>query len=357
MSRASIIALILVFSGLAGQAAGQEKQAPVVAVFEIENRDSPLTDKHLITLTEYLGTKLGERGMYRIIPRQEIRARLLEQKKESYKECFDQSCQIEIGRELAAEFTVSTTIGKIGDLCLITASLYDLRKAATDKTATAKSPCEVNDLVNAIEEVADKLQGKQEEAKPAPAPKPRKTRPYTPPPPATYKKVPAGPLLPDTFSDVHLVFSYPVHTGGDLINPESLHLGIAASLDFRLTDWFTLGPFFRFTFMDYMIIEASVRTGFLLEISRTFYVHPYILGGFTFEEVRLEYDSGSDVWDLVGFHVRGGLGLKWMFGRDFGVCIDVLAGWSSGVAIEDQVEGADGQAVELAFNFGMVVGW
>jgi hypothetical protein len=356
MSRASIFALVVVFLGLAGQAAGQEKQAPVVAVFEIENRDSPLTDKHMITLTEYLGTKLGEQGRYRIIPRQEIRARLLEQKKESYKECFDQSCQIEIGRELAAEFTVSTTIGKIGDLCLITASLYDLRKAATDKTATAKSPCEVNDLVNAIEQVADKLQAEPTVTEPEPDLKDLKTPDFSRPA-ITYKKAPAGPMLSDTFSDVHLVFSYPLKTTGDLINPESLHLGIAASLDFRLTDWFTLGPFFRFTFMEYMIIEASVRTGFLFEISRTFYVHPYILGGFTFEEVRLDYDSGSDVWDLVGFHVRGGLGLKWMFGRDFGACIDVLAGWSTGVAIEDQVEGADGQAVELAFNFGMVVGW
>jgi hypothetical protein len=37
--------------------------------------------------------------------------------------------------------------------------------------------------------------------------------------------------------------------------------------------------------------------------------------------------------------------------------MDVLAGFSSGVAVESEVEGADGQAVELGINLGMVVGW
>ena len=314
MNRVSMLAISIVFLGLCGQVAAQEQLAPVVAVFGIENRDSPLTAKHLITLTDYLGTKLGERGMYRIIPRQEIRARLLEQKKESFKECFDQSCQIEIGRELAAEFTVSTTIGKIGEVCLITASIYDLRKAATAKTATAKSPCELSDLVNAIEEVADKLQGQQTEAKPAPKPEPKKTPRYTPPP-ITYKKVPAGPMLSDTFSDIHLAFSYLVHVGGDLIDPETPQFGFDATLDFRLTDWFTLGPFFRFSFTDYMIIEAAVRAGLLIEVTERFFIHPYVLGGFTFEEVRLEYWSDSmsaAEWESSGCSA-GTLAYAWTF--------------------------------------------
>jgi hypothetical protein len=46
-----------------------------------------------------------------------------------------------------------------------------------------------------------------------------------------------------------------------------------------------------------------------------------------------------------------------MFSRDFGFCLDLIAGWSSGVAIEDEVEGDDGQAVEISTNLGMVVGW
>jgi hypothetical protein len=356
MSRVSIAACLIAFLGLSGQASGQEKQAPVVAVFDIENRGSPLSKEQLITLTDYLGTKLGERGMYRIIPRRDIHARLTQVKKESYKECYDQSCQIEIGRELAAEFTISSSIGRVGKLCLITASLYDLRKAATSKTATARGPCTEEDLVNAIEEAADKLQGRQsppKETKPAPAPK--RTPRYTPPP-TTYKPAPAGPMLGDVFSDLHLTFGYLVSTGGNMINPETLQFGVDLSLDFRLGNLFTLGPFVRISFSDYFIGEASIRGGILIEITKKLFLHPYVLGGFTYQTVGL--DTSTDYyWDLVGFHVRGGVGIKWMFSRDFGFCLDLIAGWSSGVAIESEVEGDDGQAVEISTNLGMVVGW
>ena len=73
--------------------------------------------------------------------------------------------------------------------------------------------------------------------------------------------------------------------------------------------------------------------------------------------LRENYDDGNDVWDLLGFHVRGGIGIKWMFGQDFGFCLDIVAGWSSGVAIESETDGYDGQAVEISTNLGMVVGW
>jgi hypothetical protein len=356
--RAHLLGFILASLLLAGTGRAQEAKPSVVAVFRIENRGSPLTDQELVSLTDYLGTRLGERGQYRIIPRDEIRARLTAEKKKSFKECVDQSCQIEIGRELAAEFTVSSTIGRVGKLCLITASIYDLRKAATAKTATAKGPCQVEDLVNAIEEVADKLQGERIAQKPRPerGPEPTKTPTYTPPPPVTYQKVPEGPMLPGAFTDMHLTFSYLVSAGGNLIDPETLQFGLDASLDFRLGSLFTLGPFLRIAFTDYFIAEASIRAGILIEITRKFFLHPYVLGGFTYETVGLDTNE-EYYWDLVGFHVRGGLGIKWMFSRDFGFCMDILAGFSSGVAIESEVEGDDGQAVEVAFNFGLVVGW
>jgi hypothetical protein len=339
--------------GLSGQAAGQEKQAPVVAVFDIENRGSPLTKDQLITLTDYLGTKLGEQGVYRIIPRRDIHARLTQVKKESYKECYDQSCQIEIGRELAAEYTISSSIGRVGELCLITASLYDLRKAATARTATARGPCTEEELVNAIEEVADKLQGQKKE--PKPAPKPVRTPRYTPPP-TTYKPAPTGPMLGDAFSDLHLTFGYLVSTGGNLKDPETLQFGVDLSLDFRLGSLFTLGPFIRISFTDFFIAEASIRSGILIEATKKLFIHTYVLAGFTYETVALDTDT-SYYWDLVGFHARGGVGIKWMFSRDFGFCLDLVAGWSTGVAIESDVEGSDGQAVEISTNLGMVVGW
>jgi hypothetical protein len=131
----------------------------VVAVFPLENRGAKLTAEELRSLVDYLATRLGEGGRFLVIPREEMKKRLVEQKQDSYRTCFDQSCQIEIGRELAAQFTVATSISRLGERCVVTAGLYDLGKAATTRSGTAKVGCAPEDLLTAIDEVADKLRG------------------------------------------------------------------------------------------------------------------------------------------------------------------------------------------------------
>jgi len=175
MSPRSVVILAFLLVGSVVRAAGPP---PVVAVFEIENRGSPLSKDELTALTDYLGTKLGEQGEYQIIPRQEIRKRLVEQKKASFKACYDQSCQIEVGREMAAQFTVSASISKVGSTCIITSAMYDLRKAATYRTGTAKGKCTADDLLTAVERIAAKLEGSGAETAEAP-PEPA----VEPPPP------------------------------------------------------------------------------------------------------------------------------------------------------------------------------
>jgi hypothetical protein len=171
----TVMVLVLV---LASSNVLAEEFVPVVAVFEIENRGSPLSGDELVALTDYLGTKLGEQGRYQIIPRQEIKKRLVEQKAASYKQCYDQSCQIEVGREMAAQFTVSASISRVGRTCIITAAMYDLKKAATHKTGTAKGPCTADDLLSAVELIAQKLEGSQS---PEPAVETHEPAPKKPP--------------------------------------------------------------------------------------------------------------------------------------------------------------------------------
>jgi hypothetical protein len=192
------IAAILAFL-LVGSTVRAEDPPPVVAVFEIENRGSPLSGDELVALTDYLGTKLGEQGNYQIIPRQEIRKRLVEQKKASYKACYDQSCQIEVGREMAAQFTVSASISKVGNTCIITSAMYDLRKAATHKTGTAKGPCTADDLLTAVEQIAQKLEGSGAETAAAP-PEPAVETPPAPKKPPDVIRAPPRKLRKRTKS-------------------------------------------------------------------------------------------------------------------------------------------------------------
>ena len=101
----------IVLSVLLVPASPHAGQRPIVAVFDMEDKGSGLAPNSLFNLTEYLAARLTEEG-YQVIPRDEIRSRLKEQKTESFKECYDQSCQIELGRELAAEKTLSPRVLK-----------------------------------------------------------------------------------------------------------------------------------------------------------------------------------------------------------------------------------------------------
>ena len=134
-----------------------EVRGAYVAVFDIQDKSKALSKMELDSLTDYLATKVAENGLFHVIPREEIRKRLLGAKKKSYKNCYDQSCQIEIGREIAAQKTLSVNIAPIGSSCIVTAALYDLKKAATDATATTRGKCGTDALLAQIEEIIAKF--------------------------------------------------------------------------------------------------------------------------------------------------------------------------------------------------------
>jgi hypothetical protein len=154
-------AFLAVFSSAAilsvstGARAGER---PIVAVFDMEDRGAGIDREVLANLTDYLASLLAEGG-YQVIPRDQIRDRLMGEQKESYKVCYDQACQIELGRELAAQKVLATQILKIGKSCQVTSNLYDLKRTATELAANASSSCDVDSLLGAVRTVAAKLCG------------------------------------------------------------------------------------------------------------------------------------------------------------------------------------------------------
>jgi hypothetical protein len=100
---------------------------------------------------------VAERG-YRVVPRSQLKARLSEQKSESYRQCFDESCQIEIGKELAAGKSLATQVIKLGDKCKATLTLFDLKTAASEEGATHSGGCGEGEIVASLEAAVEKLQ-------------------------------------------------------------------------------------------------------------------------------------------------------------------------------------------------------
>lgn len=124
---------------------------PVVAVFDLENR-AKLKKGDVLTLTEYITTRLAEGGLYRVVPKGEVQSALRTKKAESYQTCYDESCQIEIGRELAAQKTLSSKVSQLGSTCIVTVQLYDLAQSASEGAGTSKGGCKVEQILSLLDE-------------------------------------------------------------------------------------------------------------------------------------------------------------------------------------------------------------
>ena len=148
----------LVLAIAAAAAAARADERPVIAVFDVESRGASLGRKIRDRLTDYLCSLMAERG-YQVVPRARIEARLAGQRKTSYKRCYRQSCQIELGRELTASKSLATRILRLGADCKVTLTLYDLKRSATEGAATVSAGCSQQELVRSVEQAASRLAG------------------------------------------------------------------------------------------------------------------------------------------------------------------------------------------------------
>jgi len=162
-SHGVVFRFLVFFSALHCSAGHAEDKKPRVAVFNIESKAADLSSDVLNRLTEYLASSLAATGTYQVVPRAQIKERLVQQKKESYKSCYDQKCQIEIGREIAANKSLSTQIIKIGSECLVIAVMYDLRRAASEGGARADGGCTEQEILKSLKKVLEKLVPAQRE--------------------------------------------------------------------------------------------------------------------------------------------------------------------------------------------------
>ena len=102
---------------------------PVVAVFEIEGKGIKLPRTLSQNLVQAIETRLAASGRFEVVPRSQIKRALRKQKAQSYQACYDEKCQIEIGKEVAAERSLAVRVLKIGKTCSVSLMLYDLRKS------------------------------------------------------------------------------------------------------------------------------------------------------------------------------------------------------------------------------------
>ncbi len=171
-------AVALVVIGLAGSmtSAGPAQPVRILAVFDLEVKDDLLDPSAADALADTLATWMGEGGRFRVVPRGDLRRALAKKKRASYKDCFAESCQIEIGQALAADVTLATRVVHIGRRCLVNLKIFDLRTEATLTTVSRRGGCSEDDVFDSLERAARVLTGRPEapprRSEPPPAPLP-----------------------------------------------------------------------------------------------------------------------------------------------------------------------------------------
>ncbi|HOX45971.1 MAG TPA: hypothetical protein PK668_20380 [Myxococcota bacterium] len=131
----------------------------VLAVFDVQDVASRFKGKEaeLVQLTTFLATAMAATGKFTVVPREQLRQRLLEEKKDSYRACYDNACQIELGKAVAAEKTLATQLIQVGAECAVVANVYDLRSETAATAAMVQTACGEAQLLDAMRQVAEQI--------------------------------------------------------------------------------------------------------------------------------------------------------------------------------------------------------
>jgi hypothetical protein len=107
-----------------------EKVQPGVpfVVAAIENRGAHLTGMETAALSSYLSARLLGGSRISLVP-----------------------------GKAGARYGVLTNLARVGDKCILTSQLVDFKKSGTAKTASVKTDCFADSVIDAVGQIADKL--------------------------------------------------------------------------------------------------------------------------------------------------------------------------------------------------------
>ncbi|HSA33507.1 MAG TPA: SUMF1/EgtB/PvdO family nonheme iron enzyme [bacterium] len=135
----------------------QEKKQKI-AVMEFADKTAKLKSDFLGNAAEYLRSELAATNRYILISKErQLKEAVKLEKKESYRECYDKSCQLPLGQALSADTLVTGTITYFGGAFVISLEMIDLAKEATVKAAKAEFDGTEQGMKTAVEDLVSQL--------------------------------------------------------------------------------------------------------------------------------------------------------------------------------------------------------
>jgi hypothetical protein len=143
-----------------GAAASGAQRSWVVAVMDVTSKSKDLSPDTVQALGDQLRVFLAQRGL-RVVDRgaqqTALKSLVQEEKQKSYSACVDDSCQIPLGKALAASHILRSALVRFGNTCAANGELIDLRTEVTVAAASARSDCTPEKLLDAAERLSDEL--------------------------------------------------------------------------------------------------------------------------------------------------------------------------------------------------------
>lgn len=90
----------------------------------------------------YLHLRLIQAGGLRLVPRSRVEEALKEAKRDALRPCYDETCQIEVGRALAAQLLLAPSLFRAGDTCVLSLVVYDLLTETAVWGVTSRQACD-----------------------------------------------------------------------------------------------------------------------------------------------------------------------------------------------------------------------
>lgn len=137
------------------------QRSTVLVIFPVRSYGIELSEVRNAELRQYLATRLTIEGTYGVMPESQVKRDLGSTKVESYKDCYEDACRIDLTKTVMADkfLSVDVTVESTG--CRITAVLYDIAQEVTQSAADLKTGCTFDELKNSMVGVAQHLSSRK----------------------------------------------------------------------------------------------------------------------------------------------------------------------------------------------------
>lgn len=152
--------LIVLLIGFSASSFAQEGRKTIVLIFPIKVTGLNLTASEREGIKDYLGTRLTMEGVYKVMPESQVKRDLGLAKVQSYNDCYDEACRIDLTKTVYADKSLSVDVISEGGVCRVTAKLYDMAQEATETGADVETGCSAKEIKAAMVLAGAQLSGK-----------------------------------------------------------------------------------------------------------------------------------------------------------------------------------------------------